>query len=332
MTDQVTPPEGFEPSRMALLRRELATGRYKRQPKHPFRHRRAKRQLFMDLPRRERRAKVVAMKWKIAQDTEGHGVFTTHVVLPGSRLLPDAADPLQLVSSILFLPRTPQPTWFYNARIETVAHRWASALIKHVEDTIQAQLSSEDRQREAEYIRTYSKRLPNGNSEMWFAPRQRFTSLGDRTEDGACAAWLREHWAALATLVPGVGPGAQFEENRKEWPGPGVQHGRPVSLLTTEANLSVAGIVRALDAFAAHGEGAYQEAPVPFDTVRATVEALLRVRLWRWEDAEARAQGQERPAHPSPEDIALADNSCAIRPSVWGPVWARQRKPRLTRR
>lgn len=336
MTDPVTPPEGYEPDPLfsGKFLRDPPSRAQKRRKKYSYPQKRAKAKVFMDLPQRERRRRAASMKWRIQQNPDGRGLFCSYTVLPGSRFWPDSEAPHLRVSNIVFLPRGPQPAWFYNATVETVAHRWAQDLVAHVETAVQAALTPEDLARKRDHVHTYSKRMPDGGSQLWFAPDPVFASLGGRTQKGAQAAFLREHWDELATLVPGVGESCLFKEDRKEWKGvgTGVQHGRPLHLITAEPTLSVDGVVRALQAFAARGEQPYQEPAVDFDTVRATVEAILRVQLWRWETHEARSKGTAAPADPDPRDVAIADDSGTVDPSWLGQGRRRRKGKKPVRR
>ena len=319
MTDSALPPEGFEPF---LVPGQMPRPRRLKIGARRARYHRRRSQLFMSLPRRERREQVVALGWKIRQDVDGQGIFLTFVHLPGSRAWDEGDFPVQVVPSVLFLPRQRQPDWFYNARIQTVASTWAQAILDRAYAEVEARVSSSDRARIAanRAIGIHHRQLPNGCFELWSPSDLILDSLGGHTEAGAKAQWLRDHWGDLPTLVPAVGPHAQWdEEDERHWKrmGYGVQYGRPLNLVTAEPILSVTGVRRAIKAFLDQGGQPYQGEPQAFDTVRAAVESRLRAQVWRWDRQEAAIQGRPMPQDLDPKDVAFLDDSLPMNPAVW---------------
>lgn len=282
------PPEGFV--EFGLARSRASKRRRPRQHK-----------VFDDLPLSARRNRAVALGWRIRCDRNGAGVFTSHDYLPGSIEWPVSEGGQVHWADVIFLSAAgPRTGRIFNATVHTLAMRLAESIEEVVENAIDEQLSPEDRDRAR--VRMFLRRIPGKNSsEMVFSPHPVLDSLGGMTVEGARAKWLREHWDRLDNLVR-VGESAQFL--------PGFAFGTGLNLTTAQPNLTVEAVAAAIADFRARGETQY-EIPVDFQTQRATVEAMLRGKLWRWDCIQARATGAPDPA--SPDDVLVGFESNAIR-------------------
>jgi hypothetical protein len=304
MTQDFIPPEGFLPSFEFRARRRTSR-EGKRRAKFAFQNRHFTP--FSELPRRVRRAKTVAMGWRIRNDIDSQGLFITHTVLPGSRQWPidlKRGEGVSHAATVRFLPTTVrQPAYFFNANLITLASVWAQAIVAHVEKIIEETLSPEDL--EHSQLRYFLKPLPGGGSQMITAPNIGLASLGGLTVKGAQAKWLRSHWGELATLVS-VGEKAEFQ--------PGYQSGQGLDLITAERNLSVEAVCRAIKAFRDRGEAAYENVSADFETQRDLIEAMLKTHLWRWDSCEAKSRGDGAPLPIDDDARRLFDyQSSAIR-------------------
>jgi len=227
----------------------------------------------------------VALGWRIRTDPNGHGVFHSHDILPGSQEWPIERGGVAHWADILFLAQGRQPDRFFNATLYTVAEQWAGELITMAEAAVEAKLSAEDRERVKPRAYT-SKPDRLGFISMVFAPHQGLASLDGLTEEGAKAQWLRAHWEQRGTLVT-VGERARFYGD--------YTYGVGLDLITAEPNLTTEAVVRAIEAFRARGEQPYQAPAEAFVTHQAAIDAILKARLWKWDAAQARVTGQPEP-------------------------------------
>lgn len=282
MNDDFVPPEGF-----VSLDDERRRSRRRRARPHP---------VFDDLRLSDRRNRAVALGWRIKSSANGAGVFSSHDILPGSIRWPEAEGGQVQWADILFLPQAGhRPGRIFNATIYTLAMRMAESVCDQAEEAVEARVSDSDRQ--ASRLRMFTRRIPGSNSsEMIFSPHRTLPSLDGMTREGAQAAWLRDRWGELEALCAPCQESAKFL--------PGYAYGTGLDIVSAHTNLTVNNIADAIAVFRSRGETGYQ-VPVPFPGQRATVEAILRGKLWRWDSVEARAQNRAEPDLPDGQAGAL---------------------------
>lgn len=301
-TSNFQPPEGFEPddwwdergSRRASSRRRLPAKLREPVP-------------FESLPRSKRRDAAASMSWRIQSDPNGRGVFTSHVVLPGSREWPvDPDQPVGIVhwADLFFMSKKPlRHGVFYNATITTAAHVASKAIVDHVEAEVFRQIPESEHP--LTRLRSFSRRNQDGGVSMVFAPDQGIPSLDGLTVPGARAQWLREHWQDWPKWVK-VAEMARFL--------PGYQSGFGLDLVVGAPNLTVDALADCVGRFWEQGEQEFQGEPLAPEVLAPALEPLLKSHLWRWDASQARAAGEKEPAPPPPDVLAVMNHeSNAIR-------------------
>lgn len=284
-----TPPEGFtqedDPWSSLDLSEALLSGAVRRRLK---RRRRQAFVPFQDRPRSQRRSETASVGWRIRNDPNGKGVFTTSVILPGSREYPLYNDQgereLNFWASFLF--RSTQPLRagvFYNATVTSVIQVAVETILEMAEEAVEANMTPEDAKRSRRTV--FQKKTKHG-TEMILAPEQPLESLGGLTESGAQAQWVREHWDRFTTLVA-VHPKVEFV--------PGYENGFGLNLVTDLATVDTETIPTIVARFQQRGEIEHTDAAVDLTPHIPTIHRLLETHLWSWDGEEAKARGQEKP-------------------------------------
>lgn len=292
MSDDFTPPEGFTASDF-LSRSRL-------RPSQKRRLRRKEDTVFMAQPRRVRRNKAVSLGNRIKCDRAGLGVFTSHQILPGAPEWPqEEGAPLCHWADFLFLSARPKREGIYfNAFAQTVPMVVAEKIKDMAEEAVAARLTPEDK--EASKLRSFTKKLPgkNGGTEMVFAPHRALPSLGGLTVEGAQAAWLRDNWDKVATLVQ-VRPEALIKTDYCAGVG--------LEMIVAKSRLDIFIIKDIITEFLARGEAQYVDPPVDLVEYLPQIHALLESILWRWEAMQARSEGKEDPPLPGGDALRVYD-------------------------
>jgi hypothetical protein len=289
MTEDFVPPEGFLLDN--LFSATSTRSRKQKQRRRLPAHLDPKTPSFMDLPRSKRRDAAASMGWRIRSDVDGSGVFTSHQILPGSRDMPNK-DGTQASHWADFYFMSSQPLRagiFYNAYAQTVPMHVAERIADMAEEAIESRLSPEDQARDQ--IRSFSRKTRHGR-EMVFAPHPILESLGRQTRDGAQAQWLNEHWPQLSTLVE-ARPHANIKLD--------YNYGIGLEMLVAKQTLDVVTIPEVIADFRARGEVAYTDDALDLAEFLPAIETLLRVKLWRWQAADARARGEAPPDITDPD-------------------------------
>lgn len=301
MKNETLPPEGFEPFN---LRNRLKTRKMKRRRRLPAHIREPI--AFERLPRQKRRKIAASMHWRILSDPNGKGLFLTHDILPGSREWPKKEDeemPPIHWADVFFMSKKPLRFGiFYNAIIRTVAMNVSEAIVKMADDYVESQIPQNNKEHKRG---TYAKKLANGNTEMWFAPEPLLDSLQGLSIPGAKAKWLRDNWDNLSNLVV-----AKQSANIL----PGYARGIGLELMVNLPTIDVDTIPEAIAIFQSKGEQAFEDAPLDYQTIKNQVEPLLKVHLWRWDNAHSRAADTDPPETPDQDTLDVFQHeSNAIR-------------------
>ena len=244
---------------------------------------------FLDQPRTVRRDKAASKNWRIRTDPNGQGLFTTHQILPGSRELPlidqDGAPNLNFWANFHFASTRPlrEGRLFY-ATAQTVTKQAVDDLLEMTEQQVLAKLSPADRRnRHARYSFTPKK---DGWLEMNSTAAPLLDSLGGLSMGGAKAAWLRQHWDTLETLVT-LQPHARFDLAYSQGIG--------VLFLVDEDSLDCQTIPALIERFRRGGEQPYEDPIVDLKKHGHRLRQLLGIHLWRFDAQQAEAEGREPP-------------------------------------
>lgn len=282
--DQYTPPEGF--SEDTLFQKDADLPRdIKRMRKYA--HQR-KGKTWEEKKRRHRAREAVALRWKIKTDPNGAGVFTTHDILPGSAEWPGnppgSWDP-HAWADFYFMSRRPvREGIFYNAVAQSALAAAVEKIEEMAEQAVKDKMSPQDR--EASRIRTFTRPLDNGMTEMVFAPDIGLDSLGGLTKYGAQAQWLRQHWDDLPEMVK-ICPKAEIDRE--------YQFGLGLHLTTEEISVDTLSLPRIIEQFLDRGEVEYEDDPVDLTAIWGLLAAHLKATLWRWDSRQAQAEGRDPP-------------------------------------
>jgi hypothetical protein len=280
--DDFLPPEGFTED-FLFSGRDTPSRRMKRRRK--FAHQR-RRPTYLELDRQTRRSKAVSLRWRIASDPDGQGVFTTHDILPGSRDWPGTPPGTwapHAWADFYFMSRKPiSQGLFYNAYAKTALEAAALAIEKMAETEVLAKLTEEEQH--ATRLRSFGKPNADGGSTMIFAPDVGVPSLGGLTKRGAQAQWLREHWDQLATLVE-IHPSAELDTQ--------YERGIGLHLIVPETSVDTLTLPHIIKAFLDRGEVAYEDPAIDLAPHLELLKKRLGATLWRWEKQQAEHEGRE---------------------------------------
>ena len=256
---------------------------------------------FLDQPRTQRRDRAASMNWRIATDPNGRGLFTTHQILPGSRELPlvdgDGLPNLNFWANFHFASVRPlrEGRLFY-ATAKTLTYQAVNDLLEMAEAHVEQQLTPVDRRNQQPRY-SYTP-LKDGGVEMTSTAHPRLESLGGLTVGGAKAAWLRQHWDDLESLVT-LCPSAVFH--------PDYSQGIGVHFLVDLDTIDCDTIPAIIERFRRGGEQAYEDPAVSLKKYGSRLREILEVHLWHFDAQQAEAEGRDRPAPPREAVCRLAD-------------------------
>lgn len=300
-----TPPEGYVEG--DFLSDFMCSRRSKRRQKYRHQKKKYDPTPFLSLPRSQRRDMTASLGWRIQSDPNGRGIFHTHGILPGSRewpLLDEAGQRnVSLWASFLFLSSAPlRQGRFFNATAYSVLHQAVDKLEELAEEAVVAQVQEEEKPllECREFFQTYA----DGSVSTLSAPAAGLPSLGGLTKAGAQAAWLREHWEKLEELVS-IAPTAELDFS--------YGHGIGVRFVVDQPWVDTETIPEIIEAFRQRGEQGYLDPPADLARYAKPLRELLESTLWRWDNAQAQAEGKPGP-EPSDAVRRLYDfRSQAIR-------------------
>ena len=244
---------------------------------------------FLDEPRTRRRDRAASLRWRIQSDPEGQGLFTSSILLPGMRGFPlrdEEGRPYPSAwARFSFMSRRPlREAIFFCAHAVTVAHEASEAIVDLTEKAVREMVAEADRPLGPP--RQFCRRDSDGNTEVLRAPHSALPSLGGLTVPGAQAAWLRERWHQLETLVTVI-PSARLD--------PGGTAGLGVRFIVDKESLTTETVPMVIRDFLERGEGAYEEAPVDLSLHREALQGMLAFHLWRWDVDQAKSESAEPP-------------------------------------
>lgn len=102
---------------------------------------------YLERPRRFRRDRFVAQRWRAAQDPDGQGVFACRHLLPGTpgwRSLGLSEDATQVHADVRFVSRRhAKAGWWYAARLVTVEQIVLEALERRIDEGLEQRLAAQ---------------------------------------------------------------------------------------------------------------------------------------------------------------------------------------------
>lgn len=239
---------------------------------------------FVDQSLNERRSQFVSVGWRIRQDPNGKGLFTSPHMLPGGRYQGEILCPDEPSSHARFLflsERHAKQGFLFHAQAHHVmseAVRWVEA---HMHDRIRTTLTAEEHALAYPEIRW--KRMDNGVMEMDRDPVAVFDRLGSVTRYGLYARHLRE----ALDLLPPISLGARLDRNYTVGIG--------AHFTVDEATVNLDAIERTIQDFRRRGEVEFisrqieRDDPVWGPRIRQTIEEQASF----WDEVERKEkQGQ----------------------------------------
>ena len=293
MSTEWEPPEGFVPD-------DLFNGTAVRR----LRRRGRPHIAFADRTRRQQRRMAVRISWRIKQDPNGLGLFTTHQVLPGSAEWPMSepgpwATASQWADFYVMSQRPLRQAVFFNCVATTVAMETASRLEKDVEDSVLARVAPEDLP--LTRLTVYSRRTRTG-SEMIFAPARPIPSLGGLLLDQARAAAMRTRLTQPIVACP-IGVTLDHDYS----------HGVGAHMICDVRSIDLHSLPLIIADFRARGEQSFTDVSKNPLVVR-DVRAMLEAKMWQWNASVARQLGHPIPPDPSNGACMLmGSHSAAVR-------------------
>lgn len=237
---------------------------------------------FVNQKRRVRRTKAIAQRWRITQDRNGGGVFTSDQYIPGSPDWTKAFGPLTNDSptthwaDIYFMSTRPiRDGIFYNATIVTIADRLKEELEEEAWEYADGLLTEQQRNSAfvfGEGLAALCNRHPT------------FKEFEGRTHYGAQSQYMQSVLANIEQRPVYV----SCKLDKKYC------HGVGLYMTTDSESLTMHSIVQDIERFQQMGEKDFK---IPTDITPhvPAIRALLRSSIESFERLDARARGLPEP-------------------------------------
>lgn len=247
---------------------------------------------FFNQKRRVRRTKAISQRWRITQDRNGGGVFTTDQYIPGS---PDwekafgplnADSPLTHWADIYFMSTRPiRDGVFYNATIVTIADHLKEELEEEAWEYADS-LLSKDQQDEA-------WNFNGGFNGMRRSQHPTFEEFGGRTHYGAQSQYMQNALANIEQRTAYVSCTLNKE----------FCYGVGLDMVSDSPSLTMHSIMQDIERFQQLGEKDFKLATDITPHLPA-IRALLRSSIESFERLDARSRNLPEPKFTWEKDEA----------------------------
>lgn len=250
-----------------------------------------KREWFINQKRSVRRRKAVALRWRIASDPNGGGVFHSHQFIPGSPawIAEFGAEAAKRSAThwadIYFMSTRPiRDGIFYNTTIRTLADKVVADMEDEADEAVDALLSAEELKNA--FTPPTFERIGNSKfSTMVFSKNPTFAALDGLTRYGAQARHLRNALETLPSRRVTISCKKQLE----------YAYGVGLDMVSNAQGLTVNSIVHDIERFRAMGEQDF-EVETDITPHLSAIRGMLLFRIASLQRMDAHDRGVDEPA------------------------------------
>lgn len=247
---------------------------------------------FVNQKRRVRRTKTIAQRWRITQDRNGGGVFTSDQYIPGSpdwvkEIGPINEDsPTTHWADIFFVSTRPvRDGVFYNATIVTIADHLKGELEEEAWNHADGLLSKEQQDNAWNFGKDFN--------DMKRGRHPTFKEFGGRTHYGAQSEYMKQVLATIEQRVAYVSCAIDLE----------YCYGIGLNMVSDSPSLTMHSIIHDIERFQQMGERDFK-IPTDITPHLPAIRALLRSSIESFERLDARARNLPEPQFTWDQDEA----------------------------